>query len=57
MEVSDAAAFAPYLVTALSEESEDGTTMIHKMLDRAIIDACEQGAEGVSDVSSQPVED
>lgn len=47
MKVSDAAAFAPYLVTALSQESEDGTTRIHRLLDRAIVDACEQGAEGV----------
>lgn len=50
MEVSDADAFAPYLVTALSADSEDGTTPVHQLLDRMIVAACEQGAEGVTDI-------
>lgn len=50
LKITDAKAFAPYLVRALSDESEDGTTPIHKLLDQAICDACEQGAEGVEDV-------
>lgn len=49
MEVSDAVVFAPYLATALSQESEDGTTPVHKLLDQMIVEACERGAEGVTD--------
>ena len=33
------------LVSQLNSESEDGTTPVHNMLDQAVIEASEQGAE------------
>lgn len=46
--VTDAAKFAGEMVTELGREEEDGTTLIHRMLDKAVIRALEAGAEGVT---------
>lgn len=51
--VTDAAAFAADLVRELNDESEDGTTRIHRMFDKAIINAIEQGAEGIEEHEKQ----
>lgn len=53
MKVTDAAAFAKDLCHALNNESEDGTTAIHRMLDKAVLDAYESGAEGIEEHEDQ----
>lgn len=45
--VPDPAAFAHAVISALRSEEEDGTTLVHTMFDRAIIEAIEAGAEGI----------
>ena len=47
--VIDAPVFARELLSALLDESEDGTTLIHEMLDKACIRCAEDGAEGLSE--------
>lgn len=46
--VTDARVFAAELVRELRKEEEDGTTLVHTMLDKAVLNAVENGAEGVS---------
>lgn len=43
----DAARFAPGLVLELNREQENGDTPVHRILDHAILQALEMGAEGV----------
>lgn len=45
--IIDSKMFAREVAIALERESEDGTTLVHAMLDRAACDAIENGAEGV----------
>jgi hypothetical protein len=45
--VTDADAFAKELCYRLNEEDEQGTTLVHRMFDKAIINAIEWGAEGI----------
>lgn len=45
--VTDADVFAGELVHALKSEEEDGTTPVHRMLDKVSKHAAEQGAEGI----------
>lgn len=47
--VVDPAVFAGELVRALNDEGEDGTTLVHQMLDKACVNAAEDGAEGLTD--------
>lgn len=47
--VTDAPTFAKGIVHYLNDESEDGTTRIHRMLDSAMLEALEQGEEGVEE--------
>jgi hypothetical protein len=51
--VTDPAIFAKELLHALNNEDEQGTTMIHKMFDKAINEALEQGAEGIEEHETQ----
>lgn len=44
--VTDAKAFAEELCTQLNEEDEQGTTLVHRMFDKAIVNAIEWGGEG-----------
>jgi hypothetical protein len=46
-EVTDPLVFAQAIDCALSQEEEDGSTPVHRMLDKAALDAIESGAEGV----------
>lgn len=46
--ITDKELFLSELVRELKSESEDGSTPIHLMLDQAVTDAIENGAEGVS---------
>ncbi|HIF9347064.1 TPA: hypothetical protein ACX6RX_003175 [Photobacterium damselae] len=37
----------PYIMSELRSEDESGTTMIHRMIDKATLEAVSNGAEGV----------
>jgi hypothetical protein len=45
--VTDEKVFAEAIVHELNAEAEDGTTLVHRMLDQAAENAVEQGAEGI----------
>jgi hypothetical protein len=52
--VTDPEAFAKDLLSwGLNTESEDGSTPIHRMFDKAIEAAIEQGAEGIEEHEDQ----
>lgn len=55
LRVTDAQAYAREIVRALKDESEDGTTVVHRMLDAAAMEAIDQGAEGVETEGGQPL--
>lgn len=46
-EITDPDKFAKEVATALNDESEDGTTLVHIALDTAAMNAIENGAEGI----------
>lgn len=46
IEITNAEEFARDLLRELQSESEDGTTIVHRMFDDAILGAYENGAEG-----------
>lgn len=54
MRVTDARTFAQGMLWALNHEGEDGSTPVHYLLDRAVIEAAEQGTEGLESVVSTP---
>lgn len=45
--VTDKSAFIKSVVSELNDEQEDGTTLVHKMLDNAVAAAIESGADGI----------
>lgn len=51
--VTDPEAFAKEIVHTLNQEDERGTTAIHRMFDRAIVAAVEDGAEGIDEHEDQ----
>lgn len=46
--VSDAKVFAHEVCRAMNEESEDGSTLLSRMLDAAVMDAVDNGAQGIT---------
>lgn len=46
-EVTDADKLAAAIVEALEDEEEDGTTLVHRMIDKAALRAIENGADGI----------
>lgn len=46
-EITDPDKFAKEVMIALQDESEDGTTLVHVALDKAAMNAIENGAEGI----------
>lgn len=52
LRVCDVAAFAKEFVRELNSEAEDGTTLIHIVLDKAAVNAAENGAEGLEEAGS-----
>jgi hypothetical protein len=50
--VTDVAVFAKEVVRELQKEEEDGTTPIHSLLDKAILDAISNGAQGVEEAGT-----
>lgn len=53
----DAPTFAKEVCLALNRESENGTTAVHIMFDKAFDHVIDQGGEGISEVSEQEFED
>jgi len=51
--VTDAKTFAQGVCTALNQEDEVGTTAIHRMFDKAFLEAIEQGTEGIEEHPDQ----
>lgn len=51
--LTDTEAFARDLVHELNREEEDGTTPIHRLFDKAIDDAVDQGADGIEEHEDQ----
>lgn len=49
----DPQVFAKAMVREMNDEDEEGTTSIHRMFDRAINLAIEQGAEGIEEHEDQ----
>jgi hypothetical protein len=54
--VTDADMFATEVALALNREEEDGTTLVHKMFDKAFGDAIDQGADGIEEVDEESFE-
>ena len=50
--VTDPALFARSLLGELNEEKEDGTTLVHGLLDMAIEAAVDNGEEGFAEVAA-----
>lgn len=48
IKVTDADVFAQAVADELLQEDEEGTTLVHMMLDGAATQAIDQGAEGIS---------
>jgi hypothetical protein len=46
-DITDVDVFAQEVLRALKDETDDGTTVVHRMLDDAVNDAIENGAEGI----------
>lgn len=53
MKITDIGEFSRELVHSLNSEDEQGTTVIHEMFDKAIIDCIEQGAFGIDEHENQ----
>lgn len=53
--ITDGEVFAKELMRALNREDEQGTTPIHRMCDKAIEYAIDQGAEGIMPHEKQEV--
>lgn len=51
--VTNAEEFAQEFVRELNKESEDGTTMIHSLFDKAALNAIDQGAFGIEEHEDQ----
>lgn len=51
--LTDIPAFAKEFINQLNDEDEEGTTAIHKMFDRCIERAIDQGAEGIEEDPEQ----
>jgi len=45
--ITDERKFAEEVAIVLGQEEEDGTTLVHRMLDGAFVEAVEQGREGI----------
>jgi hypothetical protein len=51
LQVSNPLEFAKDVARALEDEEEDGTTLCHRLLDKACKEACEQGSEWIVDAN------
>jgi len=46
-EITDADKLAEAIAEQIDDEEEDGTTLVHRMIDKAALRAIENGAEGI----------
>lgn len=51
IEITDPRAFAADMCRAMNDESEDGSTRVHLLLDAAVCIAYEQGSEGAEEAT------
>lgn len=49
VKITDEMAWAKGILAALKDEEEDGTTLVHKMFDKAAEDHFENGGEGAAE--------
>jgi hypothetical protein len=56
LKVTDSGEFAKELCRALNEENEEGTTSIHKLFDKGVLAAIEQGAFGIDEITDDEAE-
>ena len=49
MRVTDPTIFAEEVVRALNDEAEDGSTLVTRLLDQAVLDAICDGAQGIKE--------
>lgn len=54
--IADLAEAAKAIVYRLNDEEEDGTTLIHRALDQAVLSALEQGDEGFEEFDPDETE-
>lgn len=45
--ITDEMVFADEIISSLTEESEDGSTLVHRMFDQAADDVLENGGDGI----------
>lgn len=53
--ITDASEFAKELTYALNAEDEQGTTPVHTLFDKAILEVIEQGGFGIDEHETQEV--
>jgi hypothetical protein len=53
LKITNIAEFAADIVHELNHESEDGTTLVHRMFDKAMDEAVNQGAQGIEEHEEQ----
>lgn len=47
--ITDAKIFSRAVMSAMNQEDEDGSTLLTRMLDQAVLEAIEYGCEGVEE--------
>lgn len=57
LKVTDESVFAEEILRELQREQENGTTLVHRMLDQATLRAIEQGCEGVDHEAMEKAEE
>lgn len=55
--ITDQTVFASEVVRMLEHEEEDGTTLVHKMLDQAMVAAAEDGCDGLEEKEEKEDDD
>ncbi len=56
LKVTDSGELAKDLCRALNDENEEGTTPLHRLIDKAVLAAVEQGAFGIDEISEDEAE-
>jgi hypothetical protein len=56
LKVTDSGKFAKELCYALNAENEEGTTPVHRLMDKCVIAAIEQGALGIEEITDEEAE-
>jgi hypothetical protein len=56
LKVTDSGEFAKELCRSLNREDDEGTTPIHRLIDKSVLHAVEQGAFGIEEISEEEAE-